>query len=98
MDDTQWMTPNDGRTFETDKVNMHLLNGQTLKEDVDETNDDGKPIQEVVNSSQLNVIFPYKKVSSKSLFSEQLSVESPYELDDKMEKSRQMSLQGKVTS
>ena len=98
MDDTQWMTPNDGRTFDTDKVNMHLLNGQTLKEDADETNDDGQPIQEVVNSSQLNVIFPYKKVSSKSLFSEQLFVESPYELDDKMEKSRQMSLQGKVTS
>ena len=97
MDDTQWMVPNDGRTFETDKVNMHLLNGQTLK-DTDETDDDGQPIQEVVNSSQLNVIFPYKKVSSKSLFSEQLSVESPYELDGKMEKSRQMSLQGKVTS
>ena len=98
MDDTQWMRPDPhNANFATDKVNMHLLNGQTLK-DTDETDDDGQPIQEVVNSSQLNVLFPYKKISSKSLFSEQLSVESPYELDGKMERSRQMSLQGKVTS
>ena len=84
MDDTQWMNPSTNyETFASDKVNMHLLNGRTEQD---------------VNSSQLNVIFPFKKVSSKSLYAEQLAVESPYELDGKMESSRQMSLQGKVTS
>lgn len=84
MDDTQWMNPStNNETFVSDKVNMHLLNGRT---------------EDDVNSSQLNVIFPFKKVSSKSLYAEQLAVESPYELDGKMESSRQMSLQGKVTS
>ena len=84
MDDTQWMNPSTNyETFTSDKVNMHLLNGRTEQD---------------VNSSQLNVIFPFKKVSSKSLYAEQLAVESPYELDGKMESSRQMSLQGKVTS
>lgn len=84
MDDTQWMNPNsEDKTFASDKVNMHLLNGRT---------------EDNVNSSQLNVIFPFRKVSSKSLYAEHLVVESPYELDGKMESSRQMSLQGKVTS
>lgn len=84
MDDTQWLNPStDNETFVSDKVNLHLLNGRTKSN---------------VNSSQLNVIFPFKKVSSKSLYAETLSVESPYELDAKMEGSRQMSLQGKVTS
>ena len=46
----------------------------------------------------MNVLFPFKKVSSKSLYSEQLGVESVYEIDGKMESSRQMTLQGKVTS
>lgn len=89
MDDTKWMNPNSkDTTFSSDKVNMHLLNGQVVNETGTET----------INTSQLNVIFPFKKVSSKSLYAEQLSVESPYELDGKMENSRQMSLQGKVTS
>ena len=84
MDDTQWLNPStNNETFVSDKVNLHLLNGRTKSN---------------VNSSQLNVIFPFKKVSSKSLYAETLSVESPYELDAKMEGSRQMSLQGKVTS
>ena len=78
MDDTQWMNPSTGdETFASDKVNMHLLNGRT---------------EDDVNSSQLNVIFPFKKVSSKSLYSEQLSIDSQYDIDEKMERSRVMSL------
>ena len=96
MDDTKWMRPNkDDNTFKTDKINMHLLNGQVemIREDTL-----GHKETKLFNSSQLNVLFPFKKVSSKSLYSEQLTVESPYEIDDKMENSRQMSLQGKDSS
>lgn len=96
MDDTKWMRPNkDDNTFKTDKINMHLLNGQVQIIGQDPF---GNRTEDNLNSSQLNVLFPFKKVSSKSLYSEQLTVESPYELDDKMENSRQMSLQGKDTS
>ena len=95
MDDTKWMRPTkDNSTFKTDKINMHLLNGSGTKYDKEEN----KWVEVDANSSQLNVLFPFKKVSSKSLYSEQLTVESPYELDDKMENSRQMSLQGKDSS
>ena len=98
MDDTKWKRPEkEDNTFATDKINMHLLNGQAYV-DTDEIGEDKKPIKKIVNSSQLNVIFPFKKVSSKSLYSEQLAVDSPYALDRKMENSRQMSLQGKDTS
>ena len=97
MDDTKWKRPEkEDNTFATDKINMHLLNGQAYV-DTDEVGEDKQPVKKIVNSSQLNVIFPFKKVSSKSLYSEQLAVESPYELDSKMENSRQMSLQGKDT-
>lgn len=93
MDDTQYMRPDpDDSTFASDKVDMHLLNGS--KEPKLRALSD----KEILHSSQLNVIFPYKKISSKSLYSESLSVNSPYELDGKMESSRQMTLQGKVTS
>lgn len=73
MDDTKWMRPNpDDATYKTDKVNMHLLNGRGEKYD--------KEKQEWVdvdaNSSQLNVIFPYRKVSSKSLYSESLKIQT----------------------
>ena len=96
MDDTKWMRPNkNNNTFKTDKINMHLLNGQVQIIGQDPF---GNRTEDNLNSSQLNVLFPFKKVSSKSLYSEQLTVESPYELDDKMENSRQMSLQGKDTS
>ena len=96
MDDTKWMRPTKGNsTFKTDKINMHLLNGQVQRIGQDPF---GNRIEDNLNSSQLNVLFPFKKVSSKSLYSEQLTVESPYELDDKMENSRQMSLQGKDSS
>jgi len=89
MDDTQWMNPNqESRTFSTDKVNMHLLNGRGVKYDKDKE----EWIDVDANSSQLNVLFPFRKVSSKSLYSEQLGVESPYEVDGKLETSRQMSL------
>lgn len=92
MDDTQWMNPSpDEETFTSDKVNLHLLNGQML-EKTDDKDENDEPIFRTINTSQLNVLFPFKKVSSKSLHAEKLSVESPYEVDDKMEKSRQMSL------
>lgn len=92
MDDTQWMRPDPkDSTFATDKVNMHLLNG-SREVKLRALGDD-----EIQHSSQMNVLFPYKKVSSKSLYSEALTVDSPYELDNKMESSRQMTLQGKVT-
>ena len=98
MDDTKWRRPTEkNSTFAADKVNMHLLNGETFV-DTNEMDEDKQPVKELINSSQLNVLFPFKKVSSKSLYSEQLTVESPYEIDSKMEKSRQMSLQGKDTS
>ena len=98
MDDTKWRNPTEkNSTFATDKVNMHLLNGETFV-DTNEMGEDKQRIKELVNSSQLNVLFPFKKVSSKSLYSEQLTVESPYEIDNKMERSRQMSLQGKDSS
>ena len=98
MDDTKWKIPErEDSTFSTDKVNMHLLNGQAYV-DTDEIGEDKQPVKKIVNSSQLNVIFPFKKVSSKSLYSEQLAVESQYEIDGKLENSRQISLQGKDSS
>jgi hypothetical protein len=88
MDDTKWIRPNgDDNTFATDKVNMHLLNGQILDE-TDELYENNDTIKGTINSSQMNVLFPFKKVSSKSLYSEQLTVQSSYEIDDLMENSR----------
>ena len=93
MDDTKWMRPNpDDATYRTDKVNMHLLNGSK------EFRFRALPDGEIVHSSQMNVLFPYKKVSSKSLYSEELKVQAAQEVDESLERSRQMTLQGKVTS
>lgn len=47
MDDTQWMKPND-KSFSTDKLNLHLLNGQVVEDVEDE---DGNKEQMVANSS-----------------------------------------------
>lgn len=45
----------------------------------------------------MNVLFPYKKISSKSLYASQLKVESATDIDDLLERSRGITLQGKVS-
>ena len=62
MDDTQEMKPNVA-TVSSDKTYMHNLNGKVEIVEL-EDNGDGKQVE--VNSSQLNVLFPYRKMSSKS--------------------------------
>lgn len=81
MDDTSAMKPNEA-TQATDKQYLHCLNGK-------EVNTDN-------NSSQLNVLFPWRKLSSKSLYSTQLRVQSD-DLDDELERARGITLQGKLS-
>ena len=45
----------------------------------------------------MNVLFPFKKISSKSLYANQMNVWSASEIDDILEKSRGITLQGKVS-
>lgn len=45
----------------------------------------------------MNVIFPYKKLTSKSIYSSQLKVQSDLEIDDTLERARGITLQGKVS-
>lgn len=70
MDDTQEMKPNVA-TIPSDKTYMHNLNGMVkvlvLDENGNNVKDENGLDKEVeVNSSQLNVLFPYRKMSSKS--------------------------------
>lgn len=93
MDDTKWMRPNPSdATYNTDKVNLHLLNGSK------EFRLRALPDGEIVHSSQMNVIFPFRKISSKSLYSQELKVGGAQEVEECLECSRHMTLQGKVTS
>ena len=90
MDDTKWRKPiNEDATYSSDKTYMHSINGLGDIESGDDK-------VEVV-SSQMNVLFPFKKVSSKSLYAAQLDVKSAGALDDAMERSRTITMQGKDT-
>ena len=85
MDDT-WsaMKPlEENSTTTSEKKHLHCLNGKQEK-----TN---------ANSSQLNVLFPYKKMSAKSMYVSQLKVQSALDVDDQLERSRGITLQGKVS-
>jgi hypothetical protein len=82
MDDTQTMKPNVS-TYSTDKTYLHNLNGKSIE--------DGQ------NSSQFNVLFPYKKTTSKSLYSSQLKVIQTKQVDGKLESSRNITLTGNVS-
>ena len=79
MDDTQTMNP-DGeiRTIESDKKYMHGLNG--------------KDAVTSFNSSQMNVLFPFKKMTAKSLYSSQLKVMAAKDIDDSLETARGITL------
>lgn len=67
------------------KQNMHDLNGLF----VNERN------KQMSFASQMNVLFPHKKMSVKSLYASQLQVES--NLDDKIELSPGITLRGHVS-
>lgn len=90
MDDTQKMRPNeDMRTVKSDKIYMHSING---KEELPQGED-----RTPVNSSQMNVLFPFKKTTSKSLYASQLTVQSAVDIDDILESARGITLQGNVS-
>ena len=93
MDDTKWRKPiNEDATYSSDKTYMHSING------LGDITDEEEPNQKVeVVSSQMNVLFPFKKVSSKSLYAAQLDVKSAGAIDDAMERSRTITMQGKDT-
>ena len=84
MDDTSSLKPNVS-TFNIDKKYLHGLNGRA------------EVAGQLVNSSQLNVIFPYKKMTSKSMYQTQLKVQSERDIDETLERSRNVTLQGKVS-
>ena len=92
MDDTQRMKPDEeDKSVSSEKTYLHSLNGW---KDIqrNETTPDG-----YVNSSQLNVLFPFKKTTNKSLYASQLKVTSAIDIDDILERSRNITLQGKVS-
>lgn len=72
LDDTQWMKPNES-TFSSDKTYMHCING--LSE------------QDGGNSSQMNVLFPFKKMSRKSMYASQVKVPNARDMDDILERA-----------
>ena len=59
----------------------------------------GKTYMHCLNgeSSQLNVLFPFRKMSSKSLYASQLKVRSYVDVDDVLERARGITLQGKIS-
>lgn len=66
MDDTLRMKPIDRhKTQDSEKTYMHCLDGKAIVQEED-ANGDKQDVE--INSSQLNVIFPYRKMSSKSLY------------------------------
>jgi hypothetical protein len=66
MDDTSSMNPEE-KTYVSEKTYMHSLNGKA--EVAVDKDDDGNDIVKEFNSSQMNVLFPYRKFSSKSIYS-----------------------------
>lgn len=93
MDDTKWRKPINGdATYSSDKTYMHSING------LGDIKDEEEPDQTVeVVSSQMNVIFPFRKISSKSLYSAQLDVKDAQMVDEAMEHARTITMQGKDT-
>ena len=90
MDDTQYRKSDD-KTFSSEKTYMHCINGRA-KVKTGELDDDGNDIKKEVYSSQMNVLFPYKKVSTKSLYTNQLRVQSARAVDDILERARAITL------
>ena len=90
MDDTLDMAPED-MSVSSGKTYLHALNGKKLIEDNDDKN---KPPE---NISQLNVLFPFRKMSDKSLYVNQLRLRSDVDVDDFLERSRCITFQGKVS-
>ena len=90
MDDTQYRKSDD-KTFSSEKTYMHCINGRA-KVKTGELDDDGNDIKKEVYSSQMNVLFPYKKVSTKSLYTNQLRVQSARAVDDILERARTITL------
>ena len=70
MDNTQRTKPTQD-TFSYGKTYLHCIDGKSMVREKDEY---GNDVDVEVNSSQLNVLFPYRKVSSKSLYSQNLTV------------------------
>lgn len=66
------------------KQYMHTINGLFVP------NDGGS----IVSASQMNVLFPLKKMSVKSLYASQLKVESDVDIDDTLEKALGITLIG----
>ena len=85
MDDTQMMKPSldEDATVASDKKYMHCING--------------KDVVTGFNSSQMNVLFPFKKMSSKSIYAQQLRVQSIDSIDDSLERAKAITLQGNVS-
>ena len=81
VDDTNTLKPN-RRTLGIDKKYLHCINGH------DESG---------MNVSQMGVLFPYRKMSSKSLYSSYLQMRKPSEMDDLLEMARGITFQGKTT-
>ena len=86
MDDTQTIKPSaDDLPKRTFKTYLHNLNSVYEKD------------ESMKNSSQLNVLFPFKKNSIKSLFASKLTIDSSLDIDERFERSRNVTLQGKVS-
>ena len=77
MDDTyKEIKPNDAnKSIHSQKLHMHNLNGIGKVGTVED--DNGNKQDVVGNVSQLNVLFPFKKASAKSLYSNVLKVKTP---------------------
>ena len=100
MDDTLRQKPTASlddvhATYSMEKTYLHALNGRA--DVVVGKDEDENDIIKVFNSSQLNVLFPFKKMSSKSMYASQLTVESAKDIDDLLEKSRGITLQGRCS-
>ena len=94
MDDTGKVKPKVGDlTFATEKTYLHCLNGK-----VDLNDGEADLDENIVNSSQMNVLFPFRKITSKSMYASQLKVETAKDIDDKLERSRGITLQGRVSA
>ena len=89
MDDTSRMKPNE-TTKSIQRRYMHCLNGKELL--LERGGDAARR-----NTSQLNVLFPWKKTTNKSLYASQLKVYDDNNNDDALESALGVTMQGKVS-
>lgn len=99
VDDTLGEVQSASRSYSTSKAHMHALNGKA-RVMVDTPNGTGDRVQvgKSLNSTQLNVLFPFERLASKPTTQIGISLTAEANLDSQLEGLGTMDLQGNCSS